>query len=77
MGFEGKICGVSILRAGEVGWRTSVTVFRVLISSVSLLGYGGRFARSMQERPHRKDSYSKGIGHCFPFENVTDTTRLG
>ncbi|KAH0839495.1 PRTase-like protein [Lanmaoa asiatica] len=52
VGFEGKICGVSILRAGEAmeaGLREGV-----------------------QERPHWKDSHSKGIIHRFSLRSLPE-----
>jgi hypothetical protein len=50
VGFEGKICGVSILRAGEVN------VIPIIFAAVTLtlggkrVGYGGRPQRGLQER---------------------------
>ena len=54
VGFEGKICGVSILRAGEVGvFPEHETSFR----SILRIGYGSRFAGSMPKCTDREDSY--------------------
>jgi hypothetical protein len=57
VGFKGKICGVSILRAGEVCFLEQVTVCRGLISAV---GDGGRAARSLSQCADRKDSDPEG-----------------
>lgn len=57
MGFEGKICGVSILRAGEV---KSLTTYCAISLLITVSGDGGRFTGSVPKRPHRQDLNSEG-----------------
>ena len=56
VGFEGKICGVSILRAGEVSEETCPCVLYFTLAA----GHGGGFTRSLQKRPDWEDTDSKG-----------------
>jgi hypothetical protein len=57
VGFEGKICGVSILRAGEVNMLVVFCVISLLITST---GNGGRLTGSVPKCPHRQDLNSEG-----------------
>ncbi|KAF7984908.1 hypothetical protein HWV62_10923 [Athelia sp. TMB] len=63
LGFEGKICGVSILRAGEVTGILACIIRNALNSSI---GYGSRSTRSLQERADWEDLDPEGL----PFDSV-------
>lgn len=56
VGFEGRICGVSILRAGEVCVEMPTT-YPILTLSI---GYGSWPAGGVPKRTDRQDSNSKG-----------------
>ena len=67
VGFEGKICGVSILRAGEVRLRF---IFENVDAQQRMwVGHGSWFERSMQEREDRQDSHPAGESQLLVIEN--------
>lgn len=68
MGFKGKICGVSILRAGEV----SAPLVDTTGSSITshFVGYGSGTTGSMQECKDWKDTYPEGMFPCTPFGDI-------
>lgn len=73
VGFEGRICGVSILRAGEVSADTCAFGIYFILCA----GYGGRSTRSLQKRPDWEDTDSKGkIVHAFINNGIHSFTLL-
>lgn len=54
VGFEGKICGVSILRAGEAS-EMLPSMHTHNAHRQMVLGNGGRPSRSLSECPNRQD----------------------
>lgn len=74
VGFEGKICGVSILRAGEVS--AGIWAFAVYLTLRST-GHGSGSTRSLQKRPNWEDTDSKGkIVHAFINNGIHSFTLL-
>ena len=67
VGFEGKICGVSILRAGVASTPSRDLAIRPdqerTLSSYT--GYGSRLARGVPQRAHRQDPDPAGAHSSF------------
>ena len=70
VGFEGRICGVSILRAGEVS-SNYLRFYRRTRPTLDFLGNGSWPSRSVQECEDRQDPYPESTIHKIGFTSPT------